>query len=210
MSLMIACERKGRAMACFLRGCTLALCVIALATGTTALAQDSTPTGSTPACVDVATPDVDTVMAEAYGSGTVPGTPPAETLVAVEELPQGQPADAETVATVDQVVQTWVACYLSGESLAALALQSDQMDQVFYGVYGQDQDVFEDRLEADVQATPHPLDPQTVISVGKDVRVLDDGRIGGIWSVDGDAAFIILVQEDGSWVVDDVMDIIDE
>src|SRR6476620_2252938 len=67
MSLMIACERKGSAMARFLRGSTLALYVIALATtGTTALAQDATSTGSTPACVDVATPDVDTVMAEAY------------------------------------------------------------------------------------------------------------------------------------------------
>ena len=60
------------------------------------LAQDATPAGSAPACMDVAIPEVDAVMQDAYGSGTVPGTPVAGTPVSTDELPQGQPADAET------------------------------------------------------------------------------------------------------------------
>jgi hypothetical protein len=191
-------------------GIAAALCLIWLAPGSGAAAQNATPIGSAPVCVAVATPAVDAVMQEAYGTVIPAGTPDTVPPIAAETLPQGEPANAEMVAAADQVVQTWLSCYLSNEPLAVLALQSDQMDREFVGQYGQNPDAFQNMLDTDVQSTPVPLDPETVISAGHDIRVLDDGRIGGIWSLDGDAAFILLTQEDGRWVLDDIIDIIDE
>jgi hypothetical protein len=210
--MMVMVERRERSMSRVLTGIASILAALSLAwlvTGTATLAQNATPTGSAPACVGVATPEVDAAMQDAYGSGTVPGTPVAGTPVATDELPQGQPANAETVAAADQVVQTWFACYLGGSELAVLALQSDTLDQELFGQIGQRPNVLRVTLDEDAVSTPIPLDPQVTISSGQDIRVLDDGRIGGIWSLNGDAAFVILVQEDGNWVVDDVIDIID-
>lgn len=197
-------------MARFTSAGVIALCMIAWGTGTVTLAQNATSIGGSPACVDVATPAVETVLEEAYGAGTVPARPLAEAPVSVDSLPQGEPADASTVAAANQVVQTWVACILSGQGLAVMALQSDQMNEAFVGHHGQDPDVFELYLTADLQATPAPLDPQAMISDAHDVRVLDNGRIGGIWDIGGNAAFIILTQQDGAWVIDNVIDVIDE
>ncbi|TXG83412.1 MAG: hypothetical protein E6R14_06060 [Thermomicrobiales bacterium] len=188
-----------------------AFCLAWVSLGSTALAQDATPSGSAPICAGVATPEVDAVMEDAYGDGTIPGTPAAgPSPSAMDELPQGEPADAETVAAVDHVVQTWLACSLSGEELAVLALQSDRMDQGFYGMYGDNPWVFRVVLEDDAASTPEPIDLQGDIVSATDVRMLDDGRVGGIWMLQGDTAFIILTQEDGQWVVDDIIDVIDE
>lgn len=211
---MHARETKGRTMTRLWMtsaGIVAALCLTLAAMGSATLAQDATPTGAAPSCVDVATPEVNAVIEAAYGSGTIPGTPSAGTSASsIDELPQGQLADADTVAAVDQVVQTWLACYLSGEELAILALQSNRMDQGFYGRHGQNPEELRVILDEDAASTPIPLDPQTEITSSQDVRVLEDGRVGGIWAIQGDAAFIILIQEDGNWVLDDIIDIIEE
>ena len=179
------CDGSGLDRKC---GIVAAVCLTLVGMHSTALAQDATPAGSLPVCVDVATPAVDAVLEEAFGWVRCRG----------RRLPRwrspwgsaaGEPADAETVATADRVVQTWIACQLSGEALAVLALQSDQMDAAFAWQYWSDAVVYENMLDADLQATPVALDPDLMISSGQDVRILEDGRVGGIWSVNGDAAF---------------------
>ena len=44
----------------------------------------------------------------------------------------------------------------------------------------------------------------------REVRMLGDGRVGGISAAEGNAFFIILEQLDGTWLIDDVIDVIDE
>ena len=46
-------------------------------------------------------------------------------------------------------------------------------------------------------------------ALGREVRMLDDGRIGGIWNVDGDDTFIVLAEEDGTWLLDEIIDVLD-
>ena len=41
-------------------------------------------------------------------------------------------------------------------------------------------------------------------------RLLDDGRVGAIWSLGGDRVFLIYKQqEDGSWLIDEAVDILE-
>src|SRR3954465_15987396 len=41
-------------------------------------------------------------------------------------------------------------------------------------------------------------------------RLLDDGRVGAIWSFGGDRVFLVYQkQDDGSWLIDNAVDIID-
>jgi hypothetical protein len=199
---------NGRAIARCSRMLAVALCGLALTTGTGALAQDA-PVDGAAACIDVATPAIETVLQEVYDSTPVAGTPEAEPAIAVDALPEGTPVDEATAAAADQVVRTWLACLLSGEALAELALQSDAMDDVFVAELDLEPEAFENLLTYDLDATPIPLEPAIVISTGSEIRALADGRIGGIWSLNGDAAFITLMQEDGAWVIDGGVDLID-
>jgi hypothetical protein len=48
------------------------------------------------------------------------------------------------------------------------------------------------------------------IGFGRDIRVLDGGRVGGVWTIAGDAAFIVLEQQDNRWLVDDVDDLVED
>jgi hypothetical protein len=80
---------------------------------------------------------------------------------------------------------------------------------VFVAELDLEPEAFENLLTYDLDATPIPLEPAIVISTGSEIRALADGRIGGIWSLNGDAAFITLMQEDGAWVIDGVVELID-
>jgi hypothetical protein len=175
-------------------------------------AQEATPASTTLACLDVATPSVESVMeqAAAFSSSAIEATPATGSEpIAEADLPQGSAADAATVAAVDLVVRTWLACYLAGEELSVLALQSNAMDRGFAALFIDDLATYELVLHEDVVGTPFPIDPRVVISPPSDVRLLDDGRVGGIWALQGDAAFIVFTDENGAWVVDEVIDVLD-
>ena len=83
------------------------------------------------------------------------------------------------------------------------------MDRGFTALFMDDLVTYQLVLQEDAAGTPFPIDPRVVVSSARDVRVLDDGRVGGIWALQGDAAFIILTEENGAWVVDEVIDILD-
>jgi hypothetical protein len=210
MPLMIALLMKRGALARIASSFAIALCMLASTMSSGVLAQDATPGAGVPLCVNVATPVVESVIAETSETELAAATPESDAPVSADTLPAGEPVDADTAAAADAVVRMWLACYLSGEPLAVLALQSDQMDAAFAAQYGQDLERYQAMLQADLESTPVAADATIVISSGADVRVLDDGRIGGIWAIDGDEAFVMLVQEDGNWVVDEVVDLIDE
>ena len=39
---------------------------------------------------------------------------------------------------------------------------------------------------------------------------LEGGRVGGVWTIQGDAVFIVLEQQDDRWLVDEVIDIVED
>lgn len=169
-----------------------------------ARAQDA---AGVPTCAVEATPSIDEVLAVAATPSAPQVAAPNQGPVTEDSLPHGAPADPPAAATADGVVRMWVACILDGSELSILALQSDRMDRLFYSEHAQDLEWFRVVLSEDAASTPVPVDRQIDLSPGRDVRVLDDGRIGGIWSIGGDAAFVILVSDGDRWLVDEVIDL---
>ncbi len=135
--------------------------------------------------------------------------------VAESELPVGKPADAAMAAAADQAVQSWLVCYIGGDAARLFALMTDKLDKTILQEFisqptGDSPDELRTLLEPDLGGTLIIGSTSEIASPGREIRVLDDGRIGGIWNVDGDDAFIILAEEDGSWLLDEIIDIRDE
>ena len=71
-------------------------------------------------------------------------------------------------------------------------------------------------LEAQLVGTPMADEPgmeqgaSTDVGRGRDIRVLDDRRVGGVWTIEGDAIFFVLEQQDDRWLVDELIDIVED
>lgn len=177
-------------------------------------AQDASPEPG-PTC-DVAPQAVDELIALAFTEGT-PAALTAEAFVAVAEadLPVGEPVDAATAAAADQAVQTWVVCHVAGQTARLHALMTDKLDAVYLQrlITHPTSDTDEELrrlLESGMSGTLVVGSTQALAIEGREVRMLDDGRIGGIWTVDGEDAFIILAEADGVWLLDEIYVILDE
>lgn len=172
--------------------------------------QEASPAAGV-VCVDVTTQPVDELVEQESVAFVTPAAAPAATTSVTSEadLPQGEPADAATAAAVDEVVQNWIACILIGEEAVVFALTSDDLDPALVLTIADSEEELRGYLEADLDATPNVGITETATTPGRDVRVLPNGRVGGIWAVDGDAAFVILEQEDGRWVIDELIDILE-
>jgi hypothetical protein len=93
-------------------------------------------------------------------------------------VPEGVPADAETIAEVTAVVRELVGCYNAGEPLRAYGLYSDQYLRRLFNRQGGFS-----RSAYDSLATPEPAADartNTAILEIKGVRVLEDGTIGAM------------------------------
>ncbi len=177
-------------------------------------AQEASPQ-SGPAC-DVTPQAVDELIALAFPQGT-PAAMTTEAFVALAEgdLPAGELVDAATAAVADQAVQAWVVCQVAGETARLHALMTDKLDAVYLQrlITHPASDTIEELrrvLESGMSGTLVVGSTAALATVGREVRMLDDGRIGGIWTVDGNDAFIILAEEDGAWLLDEIIDVLDE
>lgn len=118
-------------------------------------------------------------------------------------IPLGRPADAADVASVDAVVEAFVACANAGDVDRMLALFSDAYLRRAAAVSG-------GRLLLPPPSTPRPAKLRTTILAITDVSVLTDGRLGAFVVVDArglarpDTIFVVLVQEDDRWRIDDI------
>lgn len=199
--------------------CVLLVLCATLALGgavpaTTQAAQQATPQ-AVPVC-GVTPPPVDELIDLAFPQGT-PSALSVDAIVSVAEsdLPLGALADAAMAAAADQVVQAWLVCHLGGEAARLFALMTDKLDasflqQLISHPTGDTPEELRDLLESGL-ADPLIFASNSAIAMtGREVRVLDDGRIGGIWNVGGDKAFIILTEEDGAWLLDEIIDVLDE
>ena len=190
-------------------------------TAVPASAQEASPAAGGAAACTVEPRDVDELIGFYFGPQGTPLATPAATMVDTEaELPQGEPIDPAVEEAVNATVTQLIACFDAGQYARAFALMTDDLArQTGPDLSNPDEDSPEEvraLLEAQLAGTPVVDEPgmdegaATDVGQGRDIRVLEGGRVGGIWSVEGDAAFIVLEQQDDQWLVDEIIDIIED
>lgn len=129
-----------------------------------------------------------------------------------DQLPQGSPADAETIDTVTAFEREFVACYNAGNVAGILALLGDDAARILLIdlLDRQENPSIADVLAAPLE--PLPLEEQVLLFPVRDVRVLEDGRIGAVveWGAPNEAEgsvaeanFHIYEQVDSQWLIVD-------
>jgi len=187
-----------------------------------AVAQDASPTaGANGSACTVEPREVDELVDLYFGSeGTPLATPSATAVNSEAELPQGDPVDPAVEEAVNSTVTELIACFDAGQYARAFALMTDDLArQTGPDVSSPDEDTPEEvraLLEAQLAGTPVADEPgmeqgaSTDVGLGRDIRVLEGGRVGGVWTIEGDAAFIVLEQQDDRWLVDELIDIVED
>ena len=190
--------------------------LLTLSVGKSTAAQETTglPVTPDPAECTAEPVTIDELLA-LTGATPIPGTPNAgmeETAAtpAAFALPEGEPADEETVAAVTATLREALACLNTGNFLTAFAFFSEDFQR---------RDLEEFPItEADVaffEATPQALPAEwhaSLLAV-REARVLEDGRVGAlVETIFPDEApgaqvdFIIFVEEDGRWLLDEIIE----
>jgi hypothetical protein len=187
-----------------------------------AVAQYASPAAGAGGAACTAEPrDIDELVDLFFGSGGTPlATPAAASFDSEAELPQGEPVDPAVEEAVNATVTGLIACFDEGQYARAFGLMTDDMArQMGPDPSSPDENTPEEvqaLLEAQLASTPVTDEPgmeqgaSTDIGRGRDIRVLEGGRVGGIWTIESDAAFIVLEQQDDQWLVDEVIDIVED
>ena len=100
-----------------------------------AVGQDATPATSPIATVTCAVEPrpTDELLALWFGPGGAPVGTPGSSGTAVPELtlPQGEPADEETMAAVDAIAREFFTCFATDQNTRGFALMSDRLVRLF-------------------------------------------------------------------------------
>jgi hypothetical protein len=207
-----------RAVRYLVPGCLL---VVTLAAPIRAVAQEGTPEPdlTLPRCT-VEPRDADATIALWFdASGNPAATPTAVPPIDAETLVEGAPVDDETLAAVTDLTEQWLSCMeVAHEYLRGFSLATDRLVAQFGpDLTKPEQDTPEEvraLLEQQLEATP-TAEGERVVTLEPFVgprkpRTLEDGRVGAIWSFGGDRVFLVYQkQDDGRWLIDDAVDIID-
>jgi hypothetical protein len=196
-----------------LLGSALAAGLLFTGTGTT-LAQDATPGArNVPAPEDcmVEPRSIDEITAVL--ATPAPATP-EEASASPEAfvLPEGEPADSETVSAIEATMHELLACTNAGDLRAVFALYTDEYFQEVFPTFGP-----LPQEDLDFLATP-PVESvdvelmQALLEI-RDVRVLSDGRVGAIVVTEDprtapegeETRFVIFEEQDGRWLIDDIV-----
>ena len=130
--------------------------------------------------------------------------------IAAFTMPEGEPADAATVAGVLETVRQLGACINAGDFyLRYAALFTEDYFRREFAQYGPLPE--EDRAALQASPQPLPADNQVALLAVVAVRELADGRVGGLFDVQdpfaeqpGPARFYWeFVEEDGRWLIDE-------
>lgn len=132
------------------------------------------------------------------------------------DLPQGEPADAATLTEIEETTRGWIACFFVDADYArGFNFMTDDLAARF----GPDTSLPEEDtadevrtlLEGQLAGTPIPgdqgMDMTPTVAGPDEARLLEDGRVAAVWSLDGDQALLIYEQQDGRWLIDDVIEI---
>jgi hypothetical protein len=183
-----------------------------------ASAQESTPAAEAVPC-DVEPISVDDLVSVFFFDN---GTPIAQEefptpFASVDDLPQGTPVDDETLSEIEAVVREWASCYTSNDTIMqAFALMTPDAIRPFgFDVTDPTLDTPEEAkafLEAQLAATPEPgMESEPFPIEGPVVAFTnEDGSVGSVWDSDGDLAYIELIDQDGQWLINAIIDIADQ
>lgn len=187
--------------------------LIALAVALTApdaAAQEATPIGDVPsaeecrvgprpaaALAGTPQPTIDDALRAA-----IDATP-----LAAADLPSGEPADAATVAGIRATLRELLACIHAGDRERLLSLFSDDFPSTGLYTLG----IYDVYVFGGDTMTPVPEDGRMPVPPVREVRLLDGGGVGAIVG-DAEAAtigppalFILFVEADGRWLIDEVV-----
>lgn len=201
-------------------GLTLSL---SLAAPLTSLAQDATPAANqdaNPVSCDAEPRDLDALVALWFDESGAAAATPAMAMMVTDEstLPDGpRPEDAD-VAAIEETTLQWLYCMnIAGQYARGLNLATDALASQFGpDTTAPDLDTPEEvraLLEAQAAGTPIPGTggQLRLPAVGgpRKARVLEDGRIGAVWSIGGDRVFLLYKNVDGTWLIDEALDLVD-
>lgn len=202
-------------------GLTLSL---SLVTPLTSLAQDATPAAGSdvqPTSCDAEPRDLDELVALWFDeSGNAAATPAAAMMIEDEAtLPDGSKPEDADIAVIEETTRQWLYCMnIAGDYARGFNLMTDNL----VSQYGPDitnpaQDTPEEAralLEAQAAATPVAGTEEgqlrlPALAGPRKPRLLEDGRIGAIWSIGGDRVFLMYTNQDGTWLIDEAVDLAD-
>ena len=177
----------------------LLVSLVALST----VAQEATPIVGGAVCT-VAPRPTEELLAFWFGAeGTPLATPlPASPIAGAAALPEGEAANEETVTAVNATLRELAACFETNQFARAFALMTDDLVRQFGPQQGETLEQARALLEAQLVATPEPMGEPAVVPPLRDVRVLDDGRVGGILEEEGTLIFVVFERQDDRWLLD--------
>ena len=119
-------------------------------------------------------------------------------------LPEGMPADDETVSAITAVLVQNLACSNGGDTLRQFSTLTDA--HIATLMVNASLPVMSPAIY-DALATPFATDPATwrALDAVEDVQVLLDGRIGAVVTTTGTEttrSFVVLVERDGAYLID--------
>jgi hypothetical protein len=183
----------------------------AMAVAAPVAAQDATPAADAAGGGCTTEPrDIDELVGFYFDpQGTPAATPTPETVAAEANLPTGEPVDPAAEAQLNAVLTEIFTCFEMGQYARAFNLMTDALARQFGpDVANPDEDTAEEvraLLEAQLTGTPVADEEGLTaadVGQGRDFRMLDDGRIGGIWTAQGESVFVVFEQQDGRWLAD--------
>jgi hypothetical protein len=208
-----------RTMRYLVPGCLVAATLVMPLHG---LAQEGTPEPDMTLPLCTAEPrDIDEMVALWFETSGTPAATPAmsASVPDPEALPVGDRVDDATLDAISNVTKEWLSCMeVAGQYARGFSLLSDQLLAQFGpDISNPEQDTPEEvkaLLEAQMAGTPiagaEGMAQVPLIVGPRKPRLLDDGRVGAIWSLGGDRVFLVYKQqEDGSWLIDEAVDILE-
>ena len=197
-------------------GLLAALLVLPMSLLSVAAAQDATPAVADAGVACTVEPrPVDELLTLWFSpEGTPLATPEPAAVVPAGEaaLPQGEPADEETVAAVNGTLQQLAACFEANQFARAFALMTEDLVRQFGPQAGetleQARELLEAQIAAGAPAPPGPATTATEVPQLRDVRVLEDGRVGAVLEEENQTVFVIFEQVNGEWLIDEFLPVL--
>lgn len=204
-----------------LASCGLLGALTLLAPSSLALAQGATPAAAQhvkPTSCDAEPRALDELIALWFDDAGAPVATPAVAMLVEDEatLPDGKKPDQADLDAIDETTRLWLYCIdIAAQYARGFNLMTDELVRQFGpDTSNPDQDTpgeVRALLEAQLAGTPTPgaegAARLPAMAGPRKPRLLDDGRIGAIWSIGGDRVFLLYQNVDGVWLIDEAMDL---
>ena len=186
-----------------------------------AFAQEGTPAAgmALPACT--AEPrDIEAMVAIWFDeAGTPLATPePPAPFADDADLPDGERIEDAIAAEITAATEEWLVCMnVAGQYARGFSFLTERhMAMLGPDLSNPDQDTPEEvaaLLQGQLVGTPiagvEGMTRLPGLAGPRRPRLLEDGRVGAIWSFGGDRVFLVYQEVDGRWLIDEAIDIID-